>query len=91
MNALLSLLVTEQMPDFNDNALETQLRRFLYLGKEKPEYQPGNWLVHQYYVAKNISSIDELSVNPVKHDTIISSILAVIIINFDVMNYKLAS
>ena len=75
---ILDLPITEQMPDFNDTALETQLRRFLYIGKERPEYQPGNWFVHQYYLAQNIPSIDELAVNPLKHDTIISSIIEVI-------------
>ncbi|XP_008216494.1 60 kDa SS-A/Ro ribonucleoprotein isoform X2 [Nasonia vitripennis] len=63
------------MPDFNDTALETQLRRFLYIGKEKPEYQPGNWFVHHYYQAKNVPSFHELAANPLKHDTIISSIM----------------
>lgn len=65
------------MPDFNDTALETRLRRFLYIGKEKPEYQPGNWFVHQYFLTKNISSIEELAENPLKIDTIISSIIEV--------------
>lgn len=74
---LLNFLVAEQMPDFNDTALETQLRRFLYIGKEKPEYQPGNWFVHQYYLAKNVPSIQELAANPLKHDTVISSIVEV--------------
>lgn len=65
------------MPDFNDSLLETRLRRFFYIGKEKPEYQPGNWFVHQYFLTKNISSIDELADNPLKTDTIISSIIEV--------------
>ncbi|KAL7303640.1 hypothetical protein TKK_0003786 [Trichogramma kaykai] len=74
------LLVTEQqhqnpMPDFNDTALETQLRRFLYLGKEGPEYQPGNWFVHNYFVAENLPSVYELAENPLKHDVVISLIL----------------
>ncbi|CAB0034114.1 unnamed protein product, partial [Trichogramma brassicae] len=63
------------MPDFNDTALETQLRRFLYLGKEGPEYQPGNWFVHNYFVAENLPSVYELAENPLKHDVVISLIL----------------
>ncbi|XP_014204458.1 60 kDa SS-A/Ro ribonucleoprotein-like [Copidosoma floridanum] len=56
------------MPDLNDtSALETRLRRFLYIGKEsRPEYQPGNWFVHNYYDVKNIPSINELASNPDK-------------------------
>lgn len=65
------------MPDFNDTALETQLRRFLYIGKEKPEYHPGNWFVHNYYQTANLSSIDELASDPLKHDVIISIIIEV--------------
>lgn len=75
---LLNLLITEQqMPDFNDTALETQLRRFLYIGKQNPVYQPGNWFAHDYFLAKNLSCIDELAVNPLKHDAVISSIVEV--------------
>lgn len=65
------------MPDFNDTALETRLRRYLYIGKEKPEYQPGNWFVHKYFLTANIPCIDELALNPLKHDAIISSIVEV--------------
>jgi hypothetical protein len=72
------LCLIEQMPDFNDTALEMQLRRFLYIGKEKPEYQPGNWFVYKYYLAKNIPCINELAANHLKHDAIISSIIEVI-------------
>ncbi|KAJ8681437.1 hypothetical protein QAD02_017224 [Eretmocerus hayati] len=63
------------MPDFNDTALETQLRRYLYLGKETPVFQPGHWFSHDYYEIKNIPSVEELAVNPLKHDVIISSII----------------
>lgn len=60
------------MPDLNDTTeSETRLRRFLYLGREKPEYQPGNWFVHNYYDDKNLSSIEELAVNPEKIGSII--------------------
>ncbi|XP_058791736.1 RNA-binding protein RO60-like isoform X2 [Phymastichus coffea] len=62
--------------DFNNSVLETQLRRFLYIGKEKPEYQPGNWFVHQYYLVKNIPSIDELAGDPIKHYKIVNNIVA---------------
>lgn len=40
---------------------ETRLSQFLYVGKEYPDYQPGNWFVHNYFLAKNVPSIEELA------------------------------
>lgn len=43
-----------------------RLLRYLYVGKEYADYHPGNWFVHDYFVAQNVSSIEELAENPEK-------------------------
>ncbi|XP_031849518.1 RNA-binding protein RO60 [Nomia melanderi] len=55
-------MATDQDP--NDS--EIRLSRFLYVGKEYPDYQPGNWFVHNYFLAKNVPSIEELAENTEK-------------------------
>ncbi|XP_017880741.1 60 kDa SS-A/Ro ribonucleoprotein-like [Ceratina calcarata] len=52
--------------DLDPNDPEVRLSRFLYVGKEYPDYQPGNWFVHNYYLAKNVPSIEELAENTEK-------------------------
>jgi len=42
---------------------EARLSRFLYLGKEYTNYQPGYWFVHNYFVMNNVPSIEELASN----------------------------
>lgn len=37
---------------------DVRLAQFLYVGKEYADYQPGNWFVHDYFFARNVSSID---------------------------------
>ncbi|XP_076288394.1 RNA-binding protein RO60 [Lasioglossum baleicum] len=49
--------------DLDPNDPETRLSRFLYVGKEYLDYQPGNWFVHNYFLAKNVPSIEELAEN----------------------------
>lgn len=52
--------------DLDPNDAEIRLSRFLYVGKEYPDYQPGNWFVHNYFLAKNVPSIEELAENTEK-------------------------
>lgn len=40
---------------------EVNLSQYLYVGKEYPNYQPGNWFVHKYYEQGRISSISKLA------------------------------
>jgi len=42
---------------------EARLSRFLYLGKEYNNYQPGYWFVHNYFLMNNVPSIEELASN----------------------------
>lgn len=42
---------------------EARLSRFLYVGKEYADYHPGNWFVHDYFIARNVPSIEELAEN----------------------------
>ncbi|KZC11497.1 60 kDa SS-A/Ro ribonucleoprotein [Dufourea novaeangliae] len=39
--------------DLDPNDPETRLSQFLYVGKEYPDYHPGNWFNHNYFFAKN--------------------------------------
>ncbi|KAF3422284.1 hypothetical protein E2986_09484 [Frieseomelitta varia] len=52
--------------DLDPNDPEVRLSQFLYVGKEYPDYQPGNWFVHSYFLTKNIPSIEELAENTEK-------------------------
>ncbi|XP_043795391.1 60 kDa SS-A/Ro ribonucleoprotein-like isoform X1 [Apis laboriosa] len=52
--------------DLDPNDPEVRLSQFLYVGKEYPDYQPGNWFVHNYFLAKNVPSIEELAENTEK-------------------------
>lgn len=52
--------------DLDSNDPEVRLSQFLYVGKEYPDYQPGNWFVHNYFLAKNVLSIEELAENTEK-------------------------
>lgn len=54
------------MSNYNCNKSEMRLLRYLYVGKEYADYHPGNWFVHDYFVAQNVSSIEELAENPEK-------------------------
>ncbi|XP_076232684.1 RNA-binding protein RO60 [Calliopsis andreniformis] len=45
---------------------EIRFGQFLFVGKEYADYQPGNWFVHDYFMARNVSSIEELAENPEK-------------------------
>ncbi|XP_066584873.1 RNA-binding protein RO60-like [Prorops nasuta] len=47
--------------DANANSPEVRLMQFLFVGKEYPEYQPGDWFVHKYFLVKNVPSIEELA------------------------------
>ena len=49
--------------DLDPNDPQIRLSQFLYVGKEYPDYQPGNWFVHNYFLAKNVPSIEELAEN----------------------------
>ncbi|KOX79364.1 60 kDa SS-A/Ro ribonucleoprotein [Melipona quadrifasciata] len=52
--------------DLDSNDPEVRLSQFLYVGKEYPDYQPGNWFVHNYFLTKNVPSIEELAGNSQK-------------------------
>ncbi|OAD61808.1 60 kDa SS-A/Ro ribonucleoprotein [Eufriesea mexicana] len=52
--------------DLDSNDPIVRLAQFLYVGKEYPDYQPGNWFVHNYFLAKNVPSIEELAENAEK-------------------------
>ncbi|KMQ97425.1 60 kda ss-a ro ribonucleo [Lasius niger] len=45
---------------------EIRLARFLYIGKEYANYQPGYWFAHNYFIIKNVPSIEELADNEEK-------------------------
>ncbi|XP_029156043.1 60 kDa SS-A/Ro ribonucleoprotein-like [Nylanderia fulva] len=45
---------------------EIRLARFLYIGKEYANYQPGYWFSHNYFIIKNVPSIEELAQNEEK-------------------------
>jgi len=49
-----------------NNEPEARLLRFLYVGKEYADYQPGYWFVHNYFIVKNVPSIEELAAIPEK-------------------------
>lgn len=53
----------ENIEEDTDNAPEARLSRFLFLGKEYTNYQPGCWFVHDYFLIKNVPSIEQLASN----------------------------
>lgn len=58
---------------------EIRLARFLYIGKEYANYQPGYWFAHNYFIIKNVPSIEELAENEEKQLVPIELIIKVII------------
>ncbi|XP_011168506.1 60 kDa SS-A/Ro ribonucleoprotein [Solenopsis invicta] len=50
----------------NSNDPELRLLRYLYVGKEYPNYQPGCWFAHHYFIVSNVLSIEELAENEEK-------------------------
>lgn len=57
--------MTTQKPtdDAKENDAEVRMIRYLYIGKEYTEYQPGNWFVHQYYSTDRVPSIEEMAID----------------------------
>ncbi|XP_046611310.1 60 kDa SS-A/Ro ribonucleoprotein-like [Neodiprion virginianus] len=41
--------------------LEVRLCQYLYVGKEYPNYQPGNWFFHKYYEEGRVQSIKKIA------------------------------
>lgn len=60
---------------------EIRLSRFLYIGKEYANYQPGYWFAHNYFIIKNVPSLEELAGNEEKQLVPIELIIKVININ----------
>lgn len=60
---------------------EIRLSRFLYIGKEYANYQPGYWFAHNYFIIKNVPSIEELADNEEKQLVPIELIIKVNSIN----------
>lgn len=50
----------------NANDPELRLLRYLYIGKEYPNYQPGYWFAHHYFIVRNVLAIEELAENEEK-------------------------
>lgn len=73
-------MATEDIPTHNPEEPEARLSRFLYVGKEYSDYQPGNWFVHNYFLAKNVPSIEELAENTEKQLVPIELIIKVLLI-----------
>lgn len=59
-------MATQNAQNTDLNSPETRLMRFLFVGKERPYFQTGNWEVHKYYLPKNVPSVEELAGNPEK-------------------------
>lgn len=81
-------------PDINESVKErfedpeVRLKRFLYIGKEYLNYQPGYWFVHNYFVIENVPSIEELADDPEKELLPLELIKEVIIItNYTLKKY----
>jgi len=47
----------------NSSDPELRLLRYLYVGKEYPNYQPGYWFAHHYFIVRNVLAIEELAEN----------------------------
>ncbi|KAL0112874.1 hypothetical protein PUN28_012254 [Cardiocondyla obscurior] len=45
---------------------ELRLLRFLHIGKSYPNYQPGYWFAHHYFIVRNVLAIEELAENEEK-------------------------
>ncbi|XP_071557954.1 RNA-binding protein RO60 isoform X2 [Temnothorax nylanderi] len=43
------------------NDPELRLKRYLYVGKDYPNYQPGYWFAHHYFIVRNVIAIEELA------------------------------
>ncbi|XP_077267898.1 RNA-binding protein RO60 [Temnothorax americanus] len=43
------------------NDPESRLLRYLYVGKDYPNYQPGYWFAHHYFIVRNVIAIEELA------------------------------
>lgn len=50
----------------NSNDPELRLLRYLYVGKDYPNYQPGYWFAHHYFIVRNVLAIEELAENEEK-------------------------
>ncbi|KYN05003.1 PREDICTED: 60 kDa SS-A/Ro ribonucleoprotein-like [Cyphomyrmex costatus] len=50
----------------NSNDSELRLLRYLYVGKDYPNYQPGYWFAHHYFIVRNVLAIEELAENEEK-------------------------
>lgn len=50
----------------NSNDPELRLSRYLYVGKDYPNYQPGYWFAHHYFIVRNVLAIEELAENEEK-------------------------
>lgn len=48
------------------NDPESRLLRYLYIGKDYPNYQPGYWFAHHYFIVRNVLAIEELAENEEK-------------------------
>lgn len=68
---------------------EIRLARFLYIGKEYANYQPGYWFAHNYFIIKNVPSIEELADNEEKQLVPIEIIIKVIISTNCIMHIKI--
>lgn len=64
-----------------DDNPETRLKRFLYIGKEYSNYQPGYWFTHNYFLVRNVPSIEELAENEEKQLAPIEIIKTVSVVN----------
>ncbi|XP_011863194.1 PREDICTED: 60 kDa SS-A/Ro ribonucleoprotein-like [Vollenhovia emeryi] len=45
----------------NSNDPELRLLRYLYIGKDYSNYQPGYWFDHYYFIVRNVLAIEELA------------------------------
>ncbi|XP_011708161.1 PREDICTED: 60 kDa SS-A/Ro ribonucleoprotein-like [Wasmannia auropunctata] len=48
------------------NDPELRLLRYLYVGKDYANYQPGYWFAHHYFIVRNVLAIEELAENEEK-------------------------
>ena len=56
-------MTAKKPTDYDKEPPETRMLRYLYIGKEYTEYQPGNWFVHQYYSTDRVPSIEEMAID----------------------------
>ena len=55
-------MTAEKPADDAKEPPESRMLRYLYIGKEYPEFHPGNWFVHKYYSVDRIPSIEEMAI-----------------------------